>query len=329
MSDPLEFPVDDLPWVDRPAAEIDRYIAERCSDVVDRELLRYQLLHWQAFGYVIVPGAVEPELIDALLGDVDEMLSDHRRYRTVVDSHRYPQKPMCEVDQATIDSHRADSAIEPIRILDFIHHSVAAKRISLHPAVTRVLEHALGDRVVAFQSLNFFYGSQQPIHQDFAYVPGRPRARLVASWVALEDIHPDSGPLVYIPGSHRLRKFDWADGPFKVPGTKRNEIEFEAHILREAERAGLQRQVFCPKKGDALLWHSALAHGGSPVADPKRTRKAYVTHYAPHRTHSVHVHATHKDADMIDYPGGLAMRHPLFPELDDVFRRAAPPVGSR
>jgi len=31
-----------------------------------------------------------------------------------------------------------------------------------------------------------------------------PEGYLVGAWVAVEDIHPDSGPLVYYPGSHRL-----------------------------------------------------------------------------------------------------------------------------
>jgi ectoine hydroxylase-related dioxygenase (phytanoyl-CoA dioxygenase family) len=266
-----------------------------------------------------------------MLDDLDTMLANHRDFPTIIESHQHGHRPIREVDDETISDHRRDCATQPMRIMDFIHNSVAAKQISLHPNITTVFEHVLGDRVVAFQSLNFFQGSQQPIHQDFAYVPGRPRPRLVASWVALEDIHPDSGPLRYIPGSHRLRKFDWAPGPHKIPGTARNELEFQDHILQEAAKAGLQTLTFCPKKGDAFLWHSALAHGGSLVNDPSRTRKTHVTHYAPKTTHDVHVHAVHLPAEFIEYPGGFAMRHPLHPEMDDVLRgkQSEPPLGAR
>src|SRR5262249_3213297 len=33
------------------------------------------------------------------------------------------------------------------------------------------------------------------------------------------------------------------------------------------------------KKGHALIWAANLLHGGSPVADPDRTRHSQVTHY--------------------------------------------------
>jgi ectoine hydroxylase-related dioxygenase (phytanoyl-CoA dioxygenase family) len=32
-------------------------------------------------------------------------------------------------------------------------------------------------------------------------------------------------------------------------------------------------------RGDALIWHADLAHGGSPVTQPGLTRKSLVTHY--------------------------------------------------
>jgi ectoine hydroxylase-related dioxygenase (phytanoyl-CoA dioxygenase family) len=42
-----------------------------------------------------------------------------------------------------------------------------------------------------------------------------------------------------------------------------------------------QRRTYCAKKGDIFLWHGMLIHGGSPVLDPKRTRRSYVCHYIP------------------------------------------------
>ncbi len=37
--------------------------------------------------------------------------------------------------------------------------------------------------------------------------------------------------------------------------------------------------MFCPKRGDVLLWHGNLPHEGTAVNSPALTRKSYVTHY--------------------------------------------------
>ena len=77
------------------------------------------------------------------------------------------------------------------------------------------MQHIFQDRALVLQSLTFYAGSEQAMHQDFAFVPAQVASQLTATWVALEDIHPDSGPLAYIPGSHFLRKFEWGNGIFR------------------------------------------------------------------------------------------------------------------
>ena len=44
-----------------------------------------------------------------------------------------------------------------------------------------------------FQSLSFIKGSNQGIHQDTAYVVTDQPMKLIATWIALEDINPGSG----------------------------------------------------------------------------------------------------------------------------------------
>ena len=38
---------------------------------------------------------------------------------------------------------------------------------------------------------------------------------------------------------------------------------------------------FRPKKGDVLLWHADLVHGGAPRERAELTRQSLVTHYCP------------------------------------------------
>ena len=36
-----------------------------------------------------------------------------------------------------------------------------------------------------------------------------------------------------------------------------------------------------PRKGDILIWHGDLAHGGRPVVDAETTRRSVVGHFCP------------------------------------------------
>jgi phytanoyl-CoA hydroxylase len=319
----MDFESRDLPWLDRPFRQIDEYVDTLGPEAGDKAELRYRLLNWSHFGYAIIPRAIEPELIDALMADLDELIENHERFHVMVESHIHEHTPIKEIDIGMLRDFRDGRSDLAMRIQDFIHNSIAAKKISLHPNITGFLEHVFRDRVVAFQSLNFTRGSEQHIHQDYAFVPSNPRARLAASWVALEDVHEDAGPLVYIPGSHLIRKFDWGEGLYKLPDTSRDTEEFQEHILRESRRAGLPKLTFCPRKGDAFIWHGALAHGGAEVKDPQTTRRSYVTHYGVAETHREHVQAQGRAAQLVEYPGGFALRHPTYPDEDDAFTRGA------
>jgi len=115
------------------------------------------------------------------------------------------------------------------------------------------------------------------------FVPAKPASHLFAAWVALEDVGPRCGPLVYIPGSHRLPYYQFEPGVYKFDDSRYGEREMEAMAefdLRQAEDHGLQPEIFTCKRGDVLIWHSSLIHGGSVVEDSSLTRKSFVIHFS-------------------------------------------------
>ena len=134
---------------------------------------------------------------------------------------------------------------------------------------------------LAFQSLGFYYGSQQPLHQDSAFVRVNSPLEFVASWIALEDISAGSGELEYYPRSHALPHYLFG-GRHLWPESDGPEVhQFSDGLHAQATRAGLSMQRFLANKGDVLIWAAGLMHGGSPVDLPNRTRKSLVTHYCP------------------------------------------------
>ena len=133
------------------------------------------------------------------------------------------------------------------------------------------------------QTLNFIHGSQQDVHQDVIHLTPFPAGFMCGVWVALEDIHPESGPLIVYPGSHRLPRLYLRDvGAEKVRESSQWR-EFSAiytpKMKELIDQSGLQPVSYTPKAGSVLIWHENLAHGGSRRSNDELTRKSMVSHY--------------------------------------------------
>jgi hypothetical protein len=142
----------------------------------------------------------------------------------------------------------------------------------------------LGRKTIPFQTIMGHAGSGQGAHSDAIHMTTYPLGYLVAAWIAFEDIHPDSGPLLYFPKSHRLPYVLSAEAgigerEFKQMGYRLYAERYEPLIRSCCARYGFEPKTFCAKKGDVLFWHANLVHGGSPRIDTNVSRKALVCHY--------------------------------------------------
>jgi phytanoyl-CoA hydroxylase len=261
-----------------------------------------------------MPGAIEHDLIDAYLADVDELVATREGRHTLVNLEGYGVRPVsaCSADQL---------AIPHLRIMDFHNASTAGKRMSMHPRIVTFLRHVFRDTPVGMQSLTFLHGSEQAWHQDYAFVVSSIPSHLAASWIALEDVSPEAGPLGYYPGSHTIRKFDWGNGLFLTAESRHDEMEFARHIETECRRMNLHEEVLLARKGDVFIWHAALAHRGSPATRPGLTRKSFVTHYSSVRGYPRD--RRRPEAEPIEYRlnGGVVYGDPRWPQEENVFRR--------
>lgn len=148
--------------------------------------------------------------------------------------------------------------------------------------LTGILGLLLGRKVSLFQSLNFIKGSQQKSHSDFIHMTTFPTGNLIAVWIALEDTTLENGSLHYYPNSHKLPFVLNKD--FNNVGTKyslgnKTYTDYEAKIEDIIKTNNLKKEVFLAKKGDLLIWHANLLHGGEPVVNKDASRKSMVFHY--------------------------------------------------
>ena len=254
-------------WIDKPEAEatLDIMAGERAT----AEIAGY-FRHFREFGYCIIPNAVAHEVIDQYKAE----------YKALIEAGRLQISLGLDI----MPAKGADLLIPLTKLLDTNFYSEAAQKISFAPKIKSFLEHLFKDEVLAFQGLHFETGSTQAIHNDTAYVVVDEPKSLAASWVALEDVREGSGELVYYPGGHKFGEFLYQDKRknWSLDDDGHEIHNHHLHWLKErAEVLGIELQVFRPKKGDALIWHSDLPHGGGPITKPNMTRRSLVTHYCP------------------------------------------------
>ena len=264
------FDLTTLPWTDRPD-----FLPELVARIADDRIAGSEaesLRDWERDGFLRLRGLLPEDLCDSLLADYERAWVDPPDVSVL--SEGVGVAPIGDLDRVSLEHHH-------YRLLDFQDVSTAATRVMMHPEIIRLLELVFDAQPVLMQTLFFEYGSEQSLHQDFAYVQADILSHLVGCWIALEDVDDENGPLVYLPGSHQIQKFSWSSGGMVFDGQDELEtLSFERHIEAEAERMGLKKLILHAKKGDVLLWHCALAHGGSKVLDRNRSRKSIVGHFS-------------------------------------------------
>ncbi|MEM7582246.1 MAG: phytanoyl-CoA dioxygenase family protein [Acidobacteriota bacterium] len=231
-----------------------------------------QLRQYAELGYLKLSLDLDAAVTDQLNEDVERLWRE--RPGNVSYAYHSLLTPFTRADP----EHRKPSC----RIADLHSASETALGLYLHREIFSVIDEIFGEPSVATQSLYFEWGSQQGLHRDPVYVQMNPASHLAAAWIALEDIGPDCGPLVYVPGSHRLPYYLYQPDRYTFDHLADGQEQLEAAQAWDQQHtssAGLELETFTCKRGEVLIWHHSLLHGGSYPTDPALTRKSFVIHF--------------------------------------------------
>jgi hypothetical protein len=240
-----------------------------------------QLRSFISDGYVVLKAAVAPDILDRAEAEVEAAYAG--KYRELLFE--------CPAVARDPEPWREGLKAHPAKAIDLHIFSQEIRDLIFNAPLLRFL-HLLFERPpLATQSLSFYLGSGQPLHQDSIYVAYTLPLQFAASWIALEDVKPGGGELEYFVGSHRaLPEFVYAGETKSVTEAQRvsqdrqRVVQDHERHLRLIEQEGIYRNLtrsrFEAKRGDMPIWHSELAHGGAKVS-PDLTRKSVVTHYCP------------------------------------------------
>jgi hypothetical protein len=152
-----------------------------------------------------------------------------------------------------------------------------------------VIEALLGEPGGASLNLTGWVSTERAWHQDSYLNDPYVDDRYAAVWIALDDIHPDSGPFQYVRGSHRWPQvtraaiLDALGEPLHAPSPHwpwASEAILEPLFEQEIAARGAEVYTHLPRRGDVLVWHGRLLHRGSRPNVPGMERRSFIAHFS-------------------------------------------------
>lgn len=149
------------------------------------------------------------------------------------------------------------------------------------------MEKLVGEPVGVHLNLTGWVTTTRDWHQDSYLNPPNVGDYYIAAWIALDTIHPDSGPFQYVAGSHKwpqvtrekiLDALEPHERDHRWPTHSERVLTplFEQEIVeRNAEVT-----THLAERGDVLLWHGRILHRGSLANVPGMERRALIAHYS-------------------------------------------------
>lgn len=170
------------------------------------------------------------------------------------------------------------------RLIEGWRKSDNIKNLALHPKIMSVLYELYDSNAIAFSTINFTRGTEQPLHSDYYHFGSMPELMLSGVWVALEDIDPNAGPLSIVPGSHKSpiilpEDLGFHEPPRSTAEVKKNYTAYEEWVTQYITENHLEITTPRLKKGEALIWAANMLHGAFAIKDKQLTRYSQVTHY--------------------------------------------------
>lgn len=174
-------------------------------------------------------------------------------------------------------------------------HVPELRDLALYPPMMALMESLIGEPMMLHLALTAWVSTERNWHQDDYLNPPHVNSWYTAVWMALDDIHPDSGPFQYLPGSQnwnlmrrdKVRSFlteeelGRREGPLQTNAWERYSERFVAPAIEaEIERLNLTPTDYLPQKGDLLIWHGRLMHRGSEARVRHMERKSLICHYS-------------------------------------------------
>lgn len=159
--------------------------------------------------------------------------------------------------------------------------------ILTYQEINNTMQDLIGEPAAVHLNLTGWISTRRNWHQDTYLNPPHVGDYYVAIWIALETIHPDSGPFQIVRGSHRwpvvtqekiLAVLSPEERDHRWP--KYSERILTPLFEQEIEKRNAEVITYLPERGDVLFWHGRLVHRGSEPNTVGMPRKSLIAHYS-------------------------------------------------
>ena len=212
-------------------------------------------------GYLVLKNVLNKNEIKNCLVDFKKIISS-KQYKTNPDYFHYNKNP---------------------RIVEGWRKSGIIKKFAYKKKIINYLQFLYSKNPVAFSTINFQAGTEQPLHSDYIHFGTIPELYLAGVWFALEKVDESNGPLVIVPGSHRLPAIEFSNLNLPIPKSSKelkfNYTIYEQYLKELIQEKKLKKKQIHLNKGDAIIWAANLLHGGTKITEKNRTRFSQVVHY--------------------------------------------------
>jgi phytanoyl-CoA hydroxylase len=227
--------------------------------------IKFHLDNLEINGYTVIRNGFTHILADKVINDFSEW---------------------CENDKSfEVNKHN--------RVTNFHVYSNNTLELVTNQYANSIINSFLGNEQVVYSSLFFRESTEQHLHRDTPHFYTNPINKYCGVWYALEDIKQEAGPLRYYkksilvddPDNHKIYNELFDENKTYSENNLNSLLRYNQIIEDECEKLNLElvdesnyEPIF---KGDIIIWHPKLLHGGSRVIDRSLTRYSLVTHNIP------------------------------------------------
>ncbi len=263
---------------------IGRLFAERSSAGVDPRPIRGMMwfanpewcaavAHLLSEGYCVVKKAVDDEI-------VNDAVAAYQNFKKIA-LLKYADK----VDAGGYEAGKFR------RLVNLPSAIPEMARLFTGNRTLEMLDALFGSPATLYTSLTFEIGSGQNPHRDTPYFWTGPAYNYFGLWTALEPTDSQNGALKVVPRSHLIAES--MDRRREIGNAERNGNgrlasdsprlwnKYQEDVNEQAAKMNLRATEVHVDRGDAIIWHPQLLHGGAEALDKNRSRLSIAMHVTP------------------------------------------------
>ena len=223
--------------------------------------LRNQTNFFIKNGYLVLRNVISTKLINNVSND----------FKKIINSNQFKKNP----DYFHYNKHP--------RVIEGWKKSKNIKKIAKNKIVNKYLKFFYNKNPLPISTINFYAGTEQPLHSDYIHFGSVPELYLAGAWFALENVNKNNGPLTVVPGSHKLKIVSFSDFNLQIPKTlkelKSHYSIYENYLIEIIKEKKMKTKKIFLQKGDVIIWAANLLHGGSKIIKKNHSRLSQVVHY--------------------------------------------------